>query len=112
MNDALLLTDRLCDLTELALQAHTSLEKATVFAAAKAIEGEFADCERALDEAACDKVLTICTTICAAVGYSPAHNKTNPQLIVCARTEIAALRQLLQRPAYLMPQDVDSRLAH
>jgi hypothetical protein len=112
MNDSLLLTDRLCDLTELALQAHTNLEKATVYAAAKAIEGEFADCERPLDEAVGDKVHAICTTICAAVGYSPAHGKTNPQLIVCARTDIAALRQLLKRPAYLMPQDVDSRISH
>jgi len=112
MNDSLLLTDRLCDLTELALQAHTLLEKATVFAAAKAVESEFAACERVIDDAASDKVRTISSTICAAVGYAPAGGKTNPQLIVCARTEIAALRQLLKRPAYLMPQDVDSRVAH
>jgi hypothetical protein len=112
MNDTLLLTDRLCDLTELALQAHTHLEKATVFAAAKAIGSEFDTCERVLDEAVGEKVRTICTTICAAVGYSPAHGKTNPQLIVCARTDIATLRQLLKRPAYLMPQDVDSRISH
>jgi methylphosphotriester-DNA--protein-cysteine methyltransferase len=112
MNDALLLTDRLCDLTELALQAHTTLENATVFAAAKAVEAEFGACERPLDEAVRDKVHAICATICAAIGYAPAHGKTNPQLIVCARTDIAALRQLLKRPAYLMPQDVDSRVAH
>ena len=41
MNSALLLTDRLCDLTEMALQAYTKFEKATVFAATKAIHEEF-----------------------------------------------------------------------
>jgi hypothetical protein len=106
MNDALLLTDRLCDLTELALQAHTHLEKATVFAAAKAIEDEFSTCERALDDAGSYKVHAICATICAAVGYAPANGKTNPQLIVCARTDIAALRDLLKQQAAFAPPGV------
>jgi len=104
MNDTLLLTDRLCDLTELALQAHTNLEKATVFAAAKAIEAEFGSCERALDSAAADKVRAICSNLCAAIGYAPAHGKTNPQLIVCARTDIAALRALLRQSAGYAPR--------
>ncbi|MGO4378401.1 hypothetical protein [Pseudoduganella sp. RAF53_2] len=115
MNDSLLLTDRLCDLTELALQAHTHLEKATVFAAAKAIEGEFTTCERALDETAAEKVRAICATICSAIGYAPAHGKTNPQLIVCARTDISALRQHLKRSQFPMPDmplDVDTYIAH
>ena len=106
MNDALLLTDRLCDLTEMALQAHSMLEKAAVFAAAKAIEGEFAHCERPLDETATHKVTSICATICAAIGYAPANGKTNPQLIVCARTDIATLRELIKQQAAFAPPGV------
>jgi hypothetical protein len=97
MNDALLLTERLCDLTELALQAHTHLEKAVVFAAAKAIEAEFHACERGPCASAQEKIRAICSTMCAAVGYAPAHGSTNPQLIVSARSDISALRQILRQ---------------
>jgi hypothetical protein len=56
-----------------------------------------------LDDAASDKVRAICATICAAIGYAPASGKTNPQLIVCARTDIAALRLLLKQQAGYAP---------
>jgi hypothetical protein len=94
MTDALLLTDRLCDLTEMALQAYTKFEKATVYCTAKHLMADFEDA--GLPLAAFDKLSTIQSAILAAVEFAPPGGKNNPQCIVAARNEIAALREMLK----------------
>ncbi|MYN01789.1 hypothetical protein GTP41_06715 [Pseudoduganella sp. DS3] len=93
MTDALLLTDRLCDLTEMALQAYTKFEKATVYCTAKQLMLDFE--EAGLPLAAHEKLESIQASILAAVEFAPPCGKNNPQCIVCARKEIAALRAML-----------------
>jgi hypothetical protein len=106
MNDALLLTDRLCDLTELALQATTKLEKATVFAATRGLKAEFEEVAANLPDAALEKLSGICSTILAAVEYAPPAGKNNPQCIVTARKDISALREMLRaQPGGFMPRE-------
>jgi hypothetical protein len=108
MNSALLLTDRLCDLTEMALQAYTKFEKATVFAATRAIHEDFR--QAALPSHAMEKLDGICHAILAAVEYEPAEGRTNPQCIVKARTEISALRELLRgQEAWMQKERLDGR---
>ena len=105
MTDALLLTDRLCDLTEMALQAYSKFEKATVYCTARHLMADFEEANLPL--AAYDKLAAIQASILAAVEYAPPEGKNNPQCVVCARTEIAALRQLLQekrRPEGRLPE--------
>lgn len=94
MTDALLLTDRLCDLTEMALQAYTKFEKATVYCTAKHLMADFEDA--GLPLAAFDKLSAIQASILAAVEFAPPGGKNNPQCIVSARHEIAALREMLK----------------
>lgn len=94
MTDALLLTDRLCDLTEMALQAYTKFEKATVYCTAKHLMADFEDA--GLPLAAFDKLSAIQASILAAVEFAPPGGKNNPQCIVSARNEIAALRDMLK----------------
>lgn len=94
MTDALLLTDRLCDLTEMALQAYTKFEKATVYCTAKHLMADFEDA--ALPLPAYEKLEAIQASILAAVEFAPPGGKNNPQCIVCARNDIAALRAMLK----------------
>lgn len=94
MTDALLLTDRLCDLTEMALQAYTKFEKATVYCTAKHLVADFE--EAGLPLAAYEKLAAIQASILAAVEFAPPDGKNNPQCIVCARNDIAALRAMLK----------------
>lgn len=94
MTDALLLTDRLCDLTEMALQAYTKFEKATVYCTAKHLMVDFE--EAGLPLAAYEKLESIKASILAAVEFAPPGGKNNPQCIVCARNDIAALREMLK----------------
>jgi len=94
MTDALLLTDRLCDLTEMALQAYSKFEKATVYCTAKQLMVDFEDARLPL--AAYEKLATIQASILAAVEFAPPEGKNNPQCIVCARNDIADLRAMLK----------------
>jgi inorganic triphosphatase YgiF len=106
MTHALLLTDRLCDLTEMALQAYTKFEKATVFAATRAIRAEFREVAPQMPPAAEEKLASICHAILGAVEYTPTDGRTNPQCIVCARNDIVTLREMLKQlpPAFFAQQ--------
>ena len=52
--------------------------------------------EVGLPLAAYEKLASIQASILAAVEFAPPEGKNNPQCIVCARNDIAALRELLK----------------